>query len=280
MRDIILRSEMKIAVSGKGGVGKTMLASLLSTILTQLGYSVLAIDADPNATLATALGFPHPEKIAPISEMGDLIEERTGVRPGQAAPYFKLNPKVDDIPEKYWVEHNGVKLMVMGRLKKGGSGCYCPENALLEALLAHILLRRDEVVILDMEAGVEHLGRATARAVNKMIIVVEPGKASIETAYRIRELAKDIGLENIAVVANKIRSEQDKNLLTSTMPDFEFLGFIPYDQSIIEAGLGNSLLINSSPEVISRVQNIAARLSAVKPGIISEPTGQDIGKEV
>jgi CO dehydrogenase maturation factor len=280
MRDIILRSEMKIAVSGKGGVGKTMLASLLSTILTQLGYSVLAIDADPNATLATALGFPHPEKIAPISEMGDLIEERTGVRPGQAAPYFKLNPKVDDIPEKYWVEHNGVKLMVMGRLKKGGSGCYCPENALLEALLAHILLRRDEVVILDMEAGVEHLGRATARAVNKMIIVVEPGKASIETAYRIRELAKDIGLENIAVVANKIRSEQDKNLLASTMPDFEFLGFIPYDQSIIEAGLGNSLLINSSPEVISRVQNIAARLSAVKPGIISEPTGQDIGKEV
>jgi CO dehydrogenase maturation factor len=280
MRDIILRSEMKIAVSGKGGVGKTMLASLLSTILTQLGYSVLAIDADPNATLATALGFPHPEKIAPISEMGDLIEERTGVRPGQAAPYFKLNPKVDDIPEKYWVEHNGVKLMVMGRLKKGGSGCYCPENALLEALLAHILLRRDEVVILDMEAGVEHLGRATARAVNKMIIVVEPGKASIETAYRIRELAKDIGLENIAVVANKIRSEQDKNLLTSTMPDFEFLGFIPYDQSIIEAGLGNSLLINSSTEVISRVQNIAARLSAVKPGIISEPTGQDIGKEV
>jgi CO dehydrogenase maturation factor len=262
---------MKIAVSGKGGVGKTMLASLLSTILTRSGYSVLAIDADPNATLATALGFPHPDKIAPISEMGDLIEERTGVRPGQAAPYFKLNPKVDDIPEKYWVEHNGIKLMVMGRLKKGGSGCYCPENALLEALLAHILLRRDEVVIIDMEAGVEHLGRATARAVNKMIIVVEPGKASIETAYRIRELAKDIGLENIAVVANKIRSEQDKNLLTSAMPDFEFLGFVPYDQSVIEAGLGNSLLINSSSEVISRVQDIATHLSAVKPGLIGKP---------
>jgi CO dehydrogenase maturation factor len=272
MQDIIFHSEMKIAVSGKGGVGKTMLASLLSTILTQLGYSVLAIDADPNATLATSLGFPQPEKIAPISEMGDLIEERTGVRPGQAAPYFKLNPKVDDIPEKYWVEHNGVKLMVMGRLKKGGSGCYCPENALLEALLAHILLRRDEVVIIDMEAGVEHLGRATARAVNKMIIVVEPGKASIETAYRIRELAKDIGLENIAVVANKVRSEQDKKLLTSSMPDFEFLGFIPYDQSVIEAGLGNSILINSSPKVVSRVRDIAARLSAGKSGITGKPT--------
>jgi CO dehydrogenase maturation factor len=161
--------------------------------------------------------------------------------------------------------------MVMGRLKKGGSGCYCPENALLEALVAHILLRRDEVVIIDMEAGVEHLGRATARAVDEMIIVVEPGKGSIETAYRIRELAKDIDLKNIAVVANKIRSEQDKDFLTSAMPDFEFLGFIPYDQSIIEAGLGNFPLINSSPEVISRVQDIAARLSAVKPGLISKP---------
>lgn len=262
---------MKIAVSGKGGVGKTMLAALLSTIFTQFRYSVLAIDADPNATLATALGFPHPERIAPISEMGNLIEERTGVRPGQAAPYFKLNPRVDDIPEKYWVEHNGVKLMVMGRLKKGGSGCYCPENALLEALVAHILLKRDEVVIIDMEAGIEHLGRATARAVDRMIIVVEPGRGSIETAYRIRELAKDIGLENIAVVANKIRSEQDRDFLVSAMPDFEFLGFIPYDQSIIEADLGNFPLINSSSEVISRVQDIATSLGAVKQELIGKP---------
>ena len=273
MQDIIHHLGMKIAISGKGGVGKTMLASLLSTILNQLGYSVLAIDADPNATLATALGFPHPERITPISEMGDLIEERTGARPGQAASYFKLNPRVDDIPEKHWVEHNGIKLMVMGRLKKGGSGCYCPENALLEALLAHILLRRDEVVIIDMEAGVEHLGRATARAVDKMIIVVEPGKGSIETAYRIRELAKDIGLENIAVVANKIRSEQDRDFLISAMPDFEFLGFIPYDQSIIEAGLGNFPLVNSSSEVISRVRDIAAHLSIVKQGIINKAIG-------
>jgi len=260
---------MKLAISGKGGVGKTMLASLLSTVLAQSGYSVLAIDADPNSTLATALGFPHPERIAPISEMADLIEERTGARPGQAAAYFKLNPRVDDIPEKYWIEHNGIKLMVMGRLKRGGSGCYCPENALLEALVAHILLRRNEVVIIDMEAGVEHLGRATARAVDAMIIVVEPSKVSIETAYRIRELARDIGLEKIAVVANKIRGEQDREFLVSAMPDFEFLGFIPFDQSIIEAGLGNSALIDSSPEVISQVQDIAARLSASKSGIIS-----------
>ena len=252
---------MKIAISGKGGVGKTMLASLLSTILGQSGRAVLAIDADPNATLASALGFPHPERITPISEMGDLIEERTGVRPGRTAPYFKLNPKVDDIPEKYWVEHNGIKLMVMGRLKKGGSGCYCPENALLEALVAHLLLRRDEVIIMDMEAGIEHLGRATAKAVDTMIIVVEPGKGSIETAYRIRDLAKDIGLENIRVVANKIRGEEDRKFLISAMPDFEFLGFIHYDQDIIEADISNVPLAQSSPKVMSQAKNIAARLS-------------------
>lgn len=258
---------MKIAVSGKGGVGKTMLVSLLSTVLGQSGFSVLAIDADPNATLAAGLGFPHSERITPISEMADLIEERTGVRPGQAAPYFKLNPKVDDIPERYWVEHDGIKLMVMGRLKRGGSGCYCPENALLEALVAHILLKRNEMVIIDMEAGIEHLSRATARAVDKMIIVVEPGKASIETAYRIRELAQDIGLANFAVVANKIRGEKDRERLVSDLADFEFLGFIPYDQSVIEAGLGNFPLSKASSEVIGRVQDIAAHLSAVEPSL-------------
>lgn len=239
-----------------------MLVALLSTMLHESGYSVLAIDADPNPTLAIALGFPDADRIAPISEMADLIEERTGARPGQAAPYFKINPKVDDIPEKHWVEHNGIRLMVMGRLKKGGSGCYCPENALLEALVAHLLIRRDEVVIMDMEAGVEHLGRATAKAVDELIIVVEPGRGSIDTAFRIRELARDIGIEGVKVVANKVRSGRDRELLLAAMPDFEFLGFIPYDQSVIEAGLGDFPIRSASPEVISQLKDIATRLNA------------------
>ena len=255
---------MKIAISGKGGTGKTTLASLLSFIFAETGYTVLAIDADPNANLAAALGFPQPEKIIPISEMADLIEERTGARPGRVASYFKLNPKVNDIPEKYWVAHNGIKLMVMGRLKRGGSGCYCPENALLEALVAYLLLERKEVVIMDMEAGVEHLGRGTAKAVDKMVIVVEPSKRSVETAYRIKELAKDLGLENIGVVGNKVRGEKDKEFLISSMPSFEFLGFIPYDQALIEADLAGSPLVNSSPKVMSEVKNIAARLDKLK----------------
>ncbi|MBA7527147.1 hypothetical protein ES705_19321 [subsurface metagenome] len=247
---------MKIAVTGKGGVGKTLLASLLSRIFAESGYSVIAIDADPDANLAATLGFPHPEEITPISEMSALIEERTGARPGQAATYFRLNPKVDDLPEKYCQEYNGIRLMVMGRIKKGGSGCYCPENALLQALVTHLLLARDEVVILDMEAGVEHLGRATAKAVDKLIVVVEPSRRSVETAYRIDKLAQDIGLQNIAVVGNKIRSQSEREFLISSMPGFEFLGFIPYDQAIVEADLANLPLVDASQQIITDARNI------------------------
>ncbi len=247
---------MKIAISGKGGVGKTLLASFLSKTFAESGYSVLAIDADPDSNLATALNFPHPEKITPISDMSALIEERTGAQPGQAASFFKLNPKVDDLPENYSVKHDGIRLMVMGRIKKGGSGCYCPENTLLGALIAHLLLARDEVVILDMEAGIEHLGRATAKAVDKLIVVVEPGRRSLETAYRINKLAQDIGLQNIAVVGNKIRSQSEKEFLISSLPDFEFLGFIPYDQALVEADLANRPLLDSSQKIVTEVKNI------------------------
>ena len=247
---------MKIAISGKGGVGKTILASLLSRIFAEAGYSVLAIDADPNSNLAATLGFPHPEEITPISEMRALIEERTGAPPGKAASFFKLNPKVDDLPEKYSLKYNGIRLMVMGRIKKGGTGCYCPENALLQALTTHLLLERDEVVILDMEAGVEHLGRATAKAVDKLIIVVEPGRTSVETAYRIDKLAREIGLHNIVIVANKVRSQSEREFLTSSLQGFKFLGFIPYDQAIVEADVNNRPVLDASQKVINEVRKI------------------------
>ncbi len=247
---------MKIAISGKGGVGKTLLASRLARTFADAGYSVIAIDADPDANLAATLGFPNPDKVMPISEMSDLIEERTGARPGQSAPFFKLNPKVDDLPESYSLEHEGIKLMVMGRIKRGGTGCYCPEGALLQALLAHLLVARNEVVILDMEAGIEHLARGTARVVDKLIIVVDPGRRSIETAHRIAELAKDIGLQNLAVVGNKIRSQSDKEFIISSLPGFEFLGFIPYDQAFVDADLGNLPLLDSSQRITDEVRNI------------------------
>jgi len=259
---------MKIAISGKGGVGKTMLASLLSRTFAEASYGVLAIDADPDANLAATLGFPHAEKITPISEMSELIEERTGVPAGKSSSFFKLNPKVDDLPEKYSLKHNGIRLMVMGRVKQGGTGCYCPENALLKALISHLLLRRDEVVILDMEAGVEHLGRATAKAVDVLIIVVEPGRRSIETARRIATLAQEIGINNIAVVANKVRSQPEKEFIISSLPEFKFLGFIPYDQALVDADLANLSILDASPKVAGEVRNIyKALLAAVEaPG--------------
>ena len=251
---------MKIAISGKGGVGKTLLSSLLSRIFVESGYSVIAIDADPDANLAATLGFPQAEEITPISEMKELIEERTGARSGESAPYFKLNPKVDDIPEKYAQKLDGIRLMRMGRIKKGGSGCYCPENALLKTLLAHLLVARNEVVILDMEAGIEHLGRGTASLVDKLIMVVEPGRRSLETALNIKKLATEIGLKNVAVVGNKVRNQSDSEFIMSSLPGFEFLGFIPYDQAIVDADLSNRPLLDASSQVTDEVKNIYRKL--------------------
>ena len=251
-----IRFLMKIAISGKGGVGKTLLVSLLSRRFAAAGYAVLAIDADPDANLDANLGFPHPDEITPMSEMDDLIEERTGARPGKSGSFFKLNPRVDDIPDRFAVGHDGIKLMVMGRIKRGGTGCYCAEGVLLQALLSHLLLQRDEVVILDMEAGIEHLARGTAKAVDYLIIVVEPGRRSIETACRIQELARDIGLENIAVVANRVHNQSEKDFIVNSLPDITFLGFVPYDQGLIEADLANLAIQDGSQPIADEINKI------------------------
>jgi len=251
---------MKIAISGKGGVGKTLLSAFLSQIFAENGYSVIAIDADPDANLAATLGFAEPEKITPLSEMEDLIEERVGVRPGTSGSFFALSPKVDDLPETYSVKKDGIRLLVMGRIKRGGTGCYCPEGALLQALLKHLLLQRNEVVIMDMEAGIEHLSRGTTRAVDKLIIVVEPGRRSIETAQTIDRLARDLGLENVAVVGNKIHSESDKEFIRSSLPGMEVLGFISYDPAINEADLANRPLFTASLRTTREVRDIYAKL--------------------
>jgi CO dehydrogenase maturation factor len=228
---------MKIAVSGKGGVGKTTFSALLIRTLDEQGKHVLAIDADPDANLAAALGIPDADRIVPIAEMKELVFERTEARPGSMGGFFKLNPKVDDLPDALSAKLGNIKLMRLGGVKKGGSGCICPESTLLRALITHIVLARDEVVVMDMEAGIEHLGRATASAVNRLIVVVEPGRRSMDTAAHIRKLASEIGLKNIVLVGNKIRSPKDEAFLIENLKDFEFLGFIPYDEALIEADL-------------------------------------------
>jgi CO dehydrogenase maturation factor len=250
---------MKIAISGKGGVGKTLLASLLVKMFAESGYSVLAIDADPDANLAANLGFSEPGKITPISELSELIEERVGAKPGQSGSFFTLNPRVDDLPEKYAAHLDGIRLMVMGRIKRGGTGCYCPEGALVQALLSHLLLQRKEVVVLDMEAGIEHLTRGTARGVDRLIIVVEPGRRSIETAQRIFELAGDLKMKNISVVGNKIHDVDQRQFIQSSLPGVDFLGFIPYDDAVIDADLANRSITSSRP-VVTEVRKIFEKL--------------------
>ena len=247
---------MKLAVSGKGGVGKTTFASLLIRTLDKAGKQVLAIDADPDANLAAALGIADSDKIVPISEMKSLIFERTEAKPGSIGGFFKLNPKVDDLPEALSVKLNHIKFMRLGGVKKGGAGCICPESTLLKALVTHIVLARDEVVVMDMEAGIEHLGRGTAKAVNRLFVVVEPGRRSVDTADNIRRLAAEIGLNQIALIGNKIRSKRDEAFLTENMSDFDFLGFLPYDDALIEADLKGVSPFDTDSHAVRAVQEI------------------------
>ncbi len=251
---------MKIAVSGKGGVGKTTFSALLIRTLDEQGKHVLAIDADPDANLAAAIGIPNAEEIVPIAEMKELIFERTEVRPGSLGGFFKLNPKVDDLPDSLSKKLGNIKLMRLGGVKKGGHGCICPESTLLKALVTHIVLARNEVVVMDMEAGIEHLGRGTAQAVDKLIIVVEPGRRSIDTAGHIRKLAAEIHLNQVVIIGNKIRSPQDEAFLRTNLPDFQFLGFLPYDDSLIEADLKGAAPFDVASRAKEKITQIISTL--------------------
>jgi CO dehydrogenase maturation factor len=256
---------LKVAITGKGGVGKTTLSSLLARLYAAEGNTVLAIDANPDANLGTALGIPVEElsRITPIAQMEELVQERTGGKPGTIGGFFKLNPRVDDIPERFSIAKDGVRLLVMGTVKKGGSGCMCPESALLRSLLNHLLLRRSEVVILDMDAGVEHLGRGTAEAVDAFISVVEPGRRSLDTAQAVKRLAQDIGIKKCYVVGNKVTSDADRQFIIENLPDFELLGFISYNPKIAEADRKGISPFDIDPNVASEVRVIKEKLEAI-----------------
>lgn len=250
----------KVAITGKGGVGKTTLAALLAHIYTEAGHAVIAIDADPAASLAYALGMPEElaVEVAPIAEMEDLIYERTGAKPGTTGGFFKLNPRVDDIPDRFSVLYRGIRLLQLGTISTGGSGCICPESALLKTLVTHLILYRDEVMILDMEAGVEHLGRATAGAVDAFLIVVEPGRRSLGTAQTIQHLAADIGVTRCYAVGNKVRDESDRDYIRRNLPDLSVIGFLSEHPRAVEADMRGEAIFDAVPELVQEARQIAA----------------------
>ncbi|HEY86044.1 MAG TPA: AAA family ATPase, partial [Chloroflexi bacterium] len=243
------------------GVGKTTLAALLAHIYAEDGQPVIAIDADPAASLAYALGMPDDlaAQVAPIAEMEDLIYERTGAKPGTSGGFFKINPRVDDIPDRFSVLHRDIRLLRLGTISSGGSGCICPESAVLKMLVTHVILYLNEVMILDMEAGVEHLGRATARAVDAFLIVVEPGRRSLSTAQNIQKLAADIGVSHCYVVGNKVRNDADRDFIRHNLPDnLPVIGFLSANPRAVEADMRGEAIFDAVPEMVNEARQIAA----------------------
>jgi CO dehydrogenase maturation factor len=254
---------MKLAISGKGGVGKTTLTALLAQVYADGGRDVLAVDADPSPCLAGALGFPDDvrARLAPIAEMDELIEERTGAKPGTTGGFFTINPRVDDIPERFAVKHRGVRLLEMGSVDLGGSGCICPESAMLKTLFTHLLFRKDDILILDMYAGVEHLGRATVDFVDAMIVVVEPTRRSLGTAAQIKGLAHDIGLERLWLVANKVRNDDEAAFIEAETPGIPVLGMLPADLGVQEADRLGIPVYDHVPSLRDAAQQMAEALN-------------------
>ncbi|MBN1602331.1 MAG: hypothetical protein JW915_12030 [Chitinispirillaceae bacterium] len=256
---------MKLAVAGKGGAGKTMVASTLSYIFAQKGDAVYAIDADPNPTFGQALGFPESVlcTIQPVISLKELIRERTGAgdsREEAAGTYFRLNPRVDDIPDRYCGTHRAIRLLIMGATRGPGTGCACAENTVIKALVSHLVLRVGETVIMDMVAGTEHIGRGTASGVNALIVVVEPSNRSILAARSVLDFSKQIQGLCCRIVGNKIRSVDDKDFIRDAFPDYTVNNFISWNENVLKAENASVPVFDTCPDIVETLKELVADL--------------------
>ena len=250
---------MKIPITGKGGVGKTTISATLSHLFEADGKRVLAVDADPDANLGAAFGLTEETlaQIKPIAELPDLIEERTGARPGTQGGMFKLNPRVDDIPDEVGFRFGNITLLITGRSKEAATGCYCPEGVLLRRLLRHLVVERDEVVILDMEAGIEHLTRGTTEAMDAFIVVVEPGQRSIQTARTVRRMAGELGVKDVLAIANKVRGEGDVEMIRGALgPDITLLGALEFNDGIMQSDMDSRPPFENNQQLMDEMGRI------------------------
>jgi CO dehydrogenase maturation factor len=260
LRFLNLRSGLKIAVGGKGGAGKTTVCAILAKLFAQEGGKVVAIDADPDANLASAFGLPAERTPQPLIEMKELIEQRTGAGRGSVGTYFKLNPKVSDLPDKFCVEVDGLKLLVLGGVEQAGSGCACPESAFLKALLTYTILQRQEIIIVDLAAGVEFMGRASVQGIDALIVVVEPGARSIETAQKIVKMARQMGIRNVAVIANKITEDSQVEIIGSQLKGVAVLASLRYNPSLLRADLGREPVFGAAGQLVDCLRDVKTKL--------------------
>ena len=249
---------MKIAISGKGGVGKTTFAANLANYLAEQGMRILAVDADPDASLGTVLGIPEDilAQLKPIVDMKELIEQRMG---GSGA-FYPLNPQVDDILDDYSVQVGGIRFFRMGNIKGGGTSCYCKENSFLHALVNSLILTEQDTVILDMGAGIEQLTRGTAQGVDILIIITEASTVSANTVRVIQRLAQELGIAKVAVIGNKIRSPKDEDFLKAQFSEDELLGLIPFSEELLDMSIhtGKPSLPSGAPG--SQLESIYRKL--------------------
>ena len=268
--NIFVMQGVKIAIGGKGGVGKTTVCAIWAQLFAESGFDVLAIDADPNTTLASAFGIAPQQCPEPLIRMKQLIAERTGSGKDAVGAYFRLNPKVSDLPEKYWLETNGLKLLVLGAITQAGAGCACPEGAFLKALLRHTILQRQELVLVDLAAGVEFMGRASVQGIDAFVAVVEPGGRSIETANNIAKMAKELGIGCVGTIANKIAEPAQTEVIKSQLKDTVLLGTLGYSRSLQEADLRRAPVFGADAEVTEHLKQAKNKLVELISGSSSK----------